>query len=55
MIMVTTNGRVDVLVHPLNAGHGISGIVDQIARKQAGIEGFINRPQRRPVGMNVRE
>jgi hypothetical protein len=53
VIMIASHSGKSILAYPVDAGQGISGVVDNVAQKQTGIESLIDRRQRWPVCMDV--
>lgn len=55
VVVVSPNGAGCVLTDPFDAGERIGPVIDHIPQEQAGIERFLDRGKRRPVGMDIGE
>ena len=53
MIVIAANGGGGVGLDPFDAGNWVRPVIDQIAQKQAGVEGLANGRQGGPVGVDV--
>ena len=51
--MIASDTGKSILAYPVDAGQGISCVVDDVAEKQTGIESLIDCRQRWPVCMDV--
>jgi cell shape-determining protein MreC len=51
--MIAAHSRESILANPVDAGQGICGVVNDVAKKQTRIESLIDRRQRWPVCMDV--